>query len=1451
MPEYVTAATIRDAMRSARVERARARALECARDGVSVRVGAFDAHAGAFRCVARASVDGDVMFTFRSYALDTGARVDAESDGVALDVECDDDDDALACAIDHERGGCVFWFRKGATGTAAAAAAADGETADGWIADVIGDVVGGCASASVSLSGARVVTVSKEGAVTVLNEDFYPLSETRLTSDGGIVGASTSWRADGRFFAVSSTCEKTKVTTLRVFDGETAELESVGEGGDRATSGTPAALVGGDRDDPPPLAWQPRGALIACAGRSESDVSDRVIFYERNGLRRGDFAIPGRGTEISQLAWSCDSSRLAVVVRYADGGERALQIWTRSNMHWYLKHETRYDESEGTVRCEWDLESGDTIRAYTERGLMERLDLFWESTVSDRGTCAVIDGDAVLLTPMFRAPIPPPLCAAKVIFNAPVVAVAFQPATSSVERFVALLSTGELAQASSVQGADWERTADVFADSERAASWDRWTDNEIPAETLRSATGASSGVVVEHVAFVGDAHVAVSCTIDVDVHEIRLMPADVANDANQGVTKRATRESIGTLASANGVVFALARDSGDVYAVDYNDTASGGGEAFDDARRIERSSTVSKSDAKIIVARGLDACERYVDALGADSEEPRGALVTLDARGVLRVGDILVAENVTSFATHVFGADGCAVTSAEASEAVASLARDSSRWGEADDAPSTRLAYVTRDHRLYVAEVDDLIANGSRERRQVGDASADDAHVGNWLAERSAADGARMGEIALHSDLHQRMRRAMRPEAAKMAADASTRVVEEGAMIVACAPGATTVVLQMPRGNLETVAPKALVLPACACALRAGRYADAYALAAKQRVDLNLIVDYGWPKFLSVADDFVADINSPEAVMELLEALTESDVTAEGGIYEELARLYPPRATDGAGETATLAGGKSQAVCAAIRSAIERLGAAGDRWELAVLTSYASGDNPDLGSALKRVAVIRERELADAAANAMQVSSTKSRLTSIDAAAALKHLLFLVGAETLYNAALGTYDLSLAYLVAQHAQMDPGEYVAELETFQSMREHQRRASIALMLGRHEEAITECLLDGDVDGAASLASDQKMFPYALAEALRLQNVDARRALLIKFAEHLSRGSRHEDAAIARLAAEDVPGALESYRLGSCWQQALTLAGRLKMSAAERRNIAEELCESLAMTDPLAAARVAARHLQDAERAVELLCRSGAWREACETAYSDDRGDLLETTIAPMCAGAAQEHFESFKENKARAEKYSSRLRDLRKHRARAEQALTLEFANWSALGGCPNAGNDGDFEMDDAMSEAPSLASGMSAYTDRTGLTSAVSGTSAASTVGGRKAKRKKKDKKAKLGRGLRAGSPTEERDLALHVVALAPMSKTLEEIGELLEILVLFGHEDDARALQRVVGECVDAHVAATKDAETSLKELKDIALQKSEPTDAFERKDALGDAALEWKWSLLRAVGK
>ena len=90
----------------------------------------------------------------------------------------------------------------------------------------------------------------------------------------------------------------------------------------------------------------------------------------------------------------------------------------------------------------------------------------------------------------------------------------------------------------------------------------------------------------------------------------------------------------------------------------------------------------------------------------------------------------------------------------------------------------------------------------------------------------------------------------------------------------------------MPRGNFETVAPRALVLPRCWTPWTPRRYADAHALASRHRIDLNLLVDWAWPRFLEEADAFVADVDDPEALMELVESLDERDATGPEGIYE-------------------------------------------------------------------------------------------------------------------------------------------------------------------------------------------------------------------------------------------------------------------------------------------------------------------------------------------------------------------------------------------------------------------------------------------------------------------------------------------------------------------------------------------------------------------------------------
>ena len=64
-----------------------------------------------------------------------------------------------------------------------------------------------------------------------------------------------------------------------------------------------------------------------------------------------------------------------------------------------------------------------------------------------------------------------------------------------------------------------------------------------------------------------------------------------------------------------------------------------------------------------------------------------------------------------------------------------------------------------------------------------------------------------------------------RPTAAHAAAkDVVSRAVEQGARLLAAPPGDVRVVLQMPRGNLETVAPRALVLAAIAASLQVSRW---------------------------------------------------------------------------------------------------------------------------------------------------------------------------------------------------------------------------------------------------------------------------------------------------------------------------------------------------------------------------------------------------------------------------------------------------------------------------------------------------------------------------------------------------------------------------------------------------------------------------------------------------
>ena len=134
---------------------------------------------------------------------------------------------------------------------------------------------------------------------------------------------SISWRGDGTYVAINSIIETDALTrrVIRVFSRE-GTLDSVSE----PLNGLEGCL-----------AWRPAGNLLASIQRLGEKLS--VVFFERNGLRHGQFDLrlskeeqQSWGSNIC-LRWNVDSSTLAV--RFLD----RIQLWTMSNYRYSLKQE--------------------------------------------------------------------------------------------------------------------------------------------------------------------------------------------------------------------------------------------------------------------------------------------------------------------------------------------------------------------------------------------------------------------------------------------------------------------------------------------------------------------------------------------------------------------------------------------------------------------------------------------------------------------------------------------------------------------------------------------------------------------------------------------------------------------------------------------------------------------------------------------------------------------------------------------------------------------------------------------------------------------------------------------------------------------------------------------------------------------------------------------------------
>lgn len=90
--------------------------------------------------------------------------------------------------------------------------------------------------------------------------------------------------------------------------------------------------------------------------------------------------------------------------------------------------------------------------------------------------------------------------------------------------------------------------------------------------------------------------------------------------------------------------------------------------------------------------------------------------------------------------------------------------------------------------------------------------------------------------------------------------DERCRSIERGARLVTAMPTSASLVLQMPRGNLETIYPRAMVVAGIRALIEQKNYKKAFTNCRTQRVDMNILYDHAREQFLSNVALFIDQV---------------------------------------------------------------------------------------------------------------------------------------------------------------------------------------------------------------------------------------------------------------------------------------------------------------------------------------------------------------------------------------------------------------------------------------------------------------------------------------------------------------------------------------------------------------------------------------------------------------
>ncbi|WDK09737.1 IKI3 family protein [Colletotrichum graminicola] len=1150
--------------------------------------------------------------------------------------------------------------------------------------EIVGSIDAGIAAARWSPDEELLVVVTKEGNAVFMSRTFDPIADVAMTADDlklskhvsvgwgkketqfqgkgakamrdptipekvdeGLPSvnedgsAAVSWRGDGAYVAVNSVAGGAR-RVVRVYSRE-GVLDSVSEPVDH--------LEGG-------LSWRPSGNLIAGVQRFE-DRAD-VVFFERNGLRHGQFTLrcgdgPLNAHEKVKLEWNSDSTVLAVIL-----SER-IQLWTTGNYHWYLKQEVPLtSEFSGLA---WHPEkplrfvAATTGRSTPLRGRMgytkedtavvnvaEYIFAVSRGSLSppnDHGAAAVVDGQTVKLTPFRTANVPPPMALFELEFLASVVDVVFDPSNS----LMAVLHRKGL---------------DIYG-------WQTKGERSTKPKELAKVVFESDakGKVPLQVAFSGPAE----CQVLVSEEGLKLETYTVEEStlSSLGVTQLKPTETFSSIFSYEGDsgVEACAQDrSGRLY-------------------RLANKQSHELLDTQLSTQLPWCAVQKI---------KGRRVGIGMSRNGHLYANSRQLAKNCTSFV----------VTPAH-------------------------VIFTTNNHFLKFVHLVDP------EEMEV---PGDDPEI-----------------------------------------DERCRSIERGARLVTAMPTNMNLVLQMPRGNLETIYPRAMVVAGIRQLVDEKNYGRAFTFCRTQRVDMNILYDHQPSQFLSNVGLFLDQLKDISYIDLFLSSLREEDVSQT--MYKDTkraTRFIEASAEPPAAPTDLSNKSKVNRICDAILKSLQSK--KGTNLQN-VITAHVCKVPPALDDGLTLVAELMQED---------EKMAEK----------AVEHICFLVDVNRLYDNALGLYNLDLALLVAQQSQRDPREYLPFIQNLHKLPDLRRKFEIDDHLDRRVKALSHL---------KSLDAFEELSKYTVKhalyqEALGLYRYDQARhqALTGLYASYLEAKSKYRDAGLAYETLQNFNKATSCYRQAgvTCWRECL-FAAQQQMPPPSEETITE-LASSLADAlwegkEYAAAATIHVDYLASLETAVKCFCKGYHFAEALRLIARERRSDLLPTAFDSGLVEALSSSTEFLADCKSQLLAQVPRVAELR--RKAAEDPLA--FYEGERPGGV-----GGDIPDDISVAASSRISTSASLFTRYTGKDGSV-GTVGTGVSRATSKNRKREEKKRARGR---KGTVYEEEYLVNSIRRLVERVEggAKDEVGRLVFALVRRGMTERARAVEALMAEVVEGCRAAVRE---------------------------------------------